>query len=224
MSHYYGLHFILVSALLFPIEGLADEWQLKKDEEGIQVYTRSVEGFSYKAIRAEVQLQQTRLSSVVALIRNSPECPQWSATCSSATIIEWVSELENFVHTVSELPWPVKDRELVSHVIWSQDPQSLIVTMRGNAVEGKLQASQGNVRITDARIGWEVISLADGSARVTFTAHIDPTSILPGWVSNFLLVDSPFKTLQGLRERVKLEKYRQIDLDYIVEPAFVNVK
>lgn len=208
---------ILIAILLYSTHGLAADWQLKKDEGGIQVYTRSVDGYPYKAIRSVIHLQDTRLSSVVSLIRDSKECPEWSDSCSSATVIEWVNELENYVHTTTDLPWPVKDRDLISHVIWHQDPETLIVTMQGNATTGKLLEKEGIVRLTEAQVNWELTALENGSMRVVFEAHINPASLLPSWVTNMLLVDSPFNSMQGLRALVKLKLYRDVELSYIHE-------
>ena len=190
---------------------------MKKDENGIQVYTRSVDGYSYKAIRSVVHLEETRLSSVVSLIRNSKDCPGWSDSCVSATIIEWVSELENYVHTITDLPWPVQDRDLVSHVIWQQDPETLVVTMQGNATRGKLEENEGVVRLTEAQINWELTALENRVVKVVLEAHINPASLLPSWITNMLLVDSPYSSMEGLRERVKLKSYQEVELAYIHE-------
>jgi hypothetical protein len=190
---------------------------LKKDKNGIQVYTRSVDGYSYKAIRSVVHLEETRLSSVVSLIRNSKDCPGWSDSCVSATIIEWVSELENYVHTITDLPWPVQDRDMVSHVIWQQDPETLVVTMQGNATRGKLEENEGVVRLTEAQINWELTALENSVVKVVLEAHINPASLLPSWITNMLLVDSPYSSMVGLRERVKLKSYQEVELAYIHE-------
>ncbi|MFT4815026.1 MAG: hypothetical protein ACI80L_001469 [Pseudohongiellaceae bacterium] len=190
---------------------------MKKDKNGIQVYTRSVDGYSYKAIRSVVHLEETRLSSVVSLIRNSKDCPGWSDSCVSATIIEWVSELENYVHTITDLPWPVQDRDMVSHVIWQQDPETLVVTMQGNATRGKLEENEGVVRLTEAQINWELTALENSVVKVVLEAHINPASLLPSWITNMLLVDSPYSSMVGLRERVKLKSYQEVELAYIHE-------
>ena len=208
---------ILIAILTYSTQGFAAEWDLKKDENGIQIYTRSVDGYPYKAIRSVVQLEATRLSSVVSLIRDSKECPEWSDSCASATIIEWVSELENYVHTITDLPWPVKDRDLVSHVIWHQDPETLVVTMQGRAAIGKLEENEGIVRLTEAQVNWELTALENGSVNVVLEAHINPASLLPGWITNMLLVDSPYNSMEGLRKRVKLKLYQEVELAYIHE-------
>ncbi len=208
-------HCIIIAILAYSAPGFAADWELKKDKNGIQVFTRSVDGYPYKAIRSVVHLEATRLSSVVALIRNSEDCPEWSDSCESARVIEWVSELENYVHTITHLPWPVKDRDLVSHVIWQQDPETLVVTMQGNATRGKLEESEGMVRLTEARVNWEMTALEDGSLKVVFEAHINPSGLLPNWITNMLLVDSPYNSMEGLRQRVKLELYQGVELSYI---------
>ncbi len=218
-NRYKNTCYLLAIFMSYCATSAAQEWQLMKDDDGIQIYTRIVEGYSYKAVRSDIVLSDTRLSSVVAVIRDSKECPQWSVVCKSANIIESVSEQENYVHTLSDLPWPARDRDVVSHVIWKQDPDTLIVTMTGEATTDKLPVSQGIVRLTEANIHWQLQSLAGGSTSVEFTAHINPASIFPNWITNMLLVDSPFQTLQGLRQQVKLKRYAEAELAYIEEPV-----
>jgi hypothetical protein len=208
---------ILLAILIYSAPGFAAQWELNKDENGIQVYTRSVDGYAYKAVRSVIHLQATKLSSVVSLIRNSKDCPQWSDSCASATIIEWVSELENYVHTITDMPWPVRDRDLVSHVIWRQDPETLVVTMQGNATTDKLEENDGIVRLTAAQVNWQLTPLENSSVKVVLEAHINPASLLPSWITNRLLVDSPYNSMEGLRQRVKHELYQAVSLSYIRE-------
>ena len=111
----------------------------------------------------------------------------------------------------------MSDRDLVSHVIWHQDPETLVVTMQGNATIGKLEESEGIVRLTEAQVNWELTALENGSVKVVLEAHINPASLLPSWVTNMLLVDSPYNSMKGLRQRVKLELYQGVELSYIHE-------
>lgn len=208
----------MLALLLFPRLCLADDWELIRDKDGIQVSTRSVEGYSYKAVRSTVVLENTRISSVVALIRNSSECAEWSDSCKSATIIEWVNDQENYVHTVTDLPWPVKDRDVVSHVVWSQNPDTLTVSMSGDATVGRLATSDNIVRVTESHISWDLVPATNGVTTVTLSAHVNPTSVMPKWITNRLIIESPFQTMKGLRSRVQLEKYRQAESDFITEP------
>ena len=115
------------------------------------------------------------------------------------------------------MPWPVTDRDLVSHVIWRQNPETLVVTMQGNATTDKLEESDGIVRLTAAQVNWQLTALENSSVKVVLEAHINPASLLPSWITNRLLVDSPYNSMEGLRQRVKHELYQAVSLSYIRE-------
>ena len=59
------------------VDGIAYEWELKRDKSEIKVFTSSVEGSGFKAVRAEM-LIPARLSSLVALVSDSEACPTWA--------------------------------------------------------------------------------------------------------------------------------------------------
>lgn len=68
---------IVVSAFINSIAfAAASEWQLKKNDEGISVYTKKVEGSPYKAVKPEVIAEDMRLSALAALIMNAEACPR----------------------------------------------------------------------------------------------------------------------------------------------------
>jgi len=87
--------------------------------------------------------------------------------------------------------------------------------MLGSATKGKLKENEGIVRLTEAQISWELTSLENGSLKVVLEAHINPTSLIPNWITNLLLVNAPFNSMEGLRELIKLEVYQQVELSYI---------
>jgi hypothetical protein len=61
--------------------------------------------------------------------------------------------------------------------------------------------------------------LSDGRVEISNQAHVDPASPLPGWVTNMLLVDTPFVTMQGFVAEIKKPEYRDASLSFIMEPS-----
>ncbi|MCG8432457.1 MAG: START domain-containing protein, partial [Gammaproteobacteria bacterium] len=123
---------LLVSVLsLFPLLTNAaaeeDGWELKRDREGIQVYTRDVEGSPYDEVRTVTIADDVRLTSFVALIADAEACPDWADRCAESYVVDQVSDTEVYVYTHNDMPFPVRDRDVVSHVIWTQDAETLIV-------------------------------------------------------------------------------------------------
>ena len=196
-------------ALLALLPGLAwaeAEWELKKDDDGIQVLTRAVDGSRFKAVRATMTVT-TDLSALVALVRDTDACAEWAHLCKSAAEHEVVSETELYVYTHNDLPWPVSDRDALAHVIWAKDPATGAVTMRARAVgESDLGKRRGIVRLTDALTSW-TFRPVEGGIRVISDAHVDPGGPLPAWITNLLLVDAPFQTMTRMRALADSGRY-----------------
>lgn len=212
---------ILLTAGLWKTSISASEeqgWELQRDRAGIQVYTRKVPGSPYDAVRAVTILNGISLSSLVALLQDVPACADWADRCAEAYVLEEVNDRELYVYTHNDMPFPVSDRDVVSHALWEQDPQTLIVQMNSTAVSGRMDAVRGRLRLTEAQANWTFRPLADGNVEVSNEAHIDPGSALPGWVTNMLLVDTPFVTMEAFVEEVKKTEYQGVEISFVQEP------
>ena len=85
----------LLCAALFvtPARASAQEadWQLRKEQGGIRVFTREQQGSNFAAVRAEMILEDVRLSSLVALIDDPSACALLEARCAASYTVERVS-------------------------------------------------------------------------------------------------------------------------------------
>lgn len=199
----------------------ADEeeaWELQREEHGIQVHTRSVEGSPYDAVRTSTRLEDVRLSSLVALIEDAPACTKWADSCAESYLVERISESESLVYTHNDMPFPVKDRDVLAQVKWTQNFMSLRVEMNSFATVGKMAHKRGRLRLTEAMAKWTFAPQADGSVLVSNEAHINPGSALPGWITNMLLIDAPFETMSSFVDEVRNPKYADAQLSFIHEP------
>lgn len=65
------LHQVLALVFITVFSNIAvsqEDWSLRKDRGGVQVYTSSVEGSPYKAVKSVERVTDTRLSLIAALI------------------------------------------------------------------------------------------------------------------------------------------------------------
>lgn len=209
---------ITVMLLIGSIANAQQEWDLKRDREGIQVYTRSVAGSPHDEVRAEAIVQGVRLSALVALVMDADACAEWADRCAESYVVDEISDTEALVYTHNDLPFPVKDRDVVSHARWEQDPETFTVRMVSEAVSGHVEEQQGRHRLTEALVSWHFEPLEDGRIRVINQAHINPGSNLPGWITNMLLVDTPFETMQSFLEEVRSPQYAQATISFVTEP------
>ncbi len=209
------IHILFVAGLSVSNGHAEAEWEQKRDREGIQVFTRNVEGSPYDAVRSTTIVENIRLSSLAALIEDVEACPDWADRCAESYVVERISDVESYVYTHNDMPFPVKDRDVVAHVVWTQEPDSLAVEMNSQAVAGKIEEVSGRLRLQNAIAKWRFEPLADGQVRVINEAHIDPGSSLPGWVTNMLLIDTPFETMKSFVAAVVMPEYRDARLSFI---------
>ena len=194
-------------------------WELRRDRHGIQVHTRLVSGSPCDAVRTTTKLDSVRLSALVALIEDGEACPDWADRCADSYLLDRLSDTESRVYTHNHMPFPVKDRDVLAHVTWTQDAQTLAVAMNSVATVDRMDEVSGRLRLKKAMASWHFILLADGSVSISNEAHIDPGSALPGWLTNMLLIEAPFETMKAFVAEVRNPKYQDAQLSFVQEPA-----
>jgi hypothetical protein len=141
------------SSYLFAADGQG--WELQRDKDGIQVHTRPVEGSPYDTVLTTTRMTDVRLSSLVALIENTPACKDWADSCAESYLVERISESESLVYTQNDMPFPVKDRDVVAQVKWTKDAATFEVVMNSVATVGNMDDVSGRLRLTEAVASWD---------------------------------------------------------------------
>jgi hypothetical protein len=198
------------------------DWELARDRDGIAVYTKPVAGSKFKAVKSTMTVQAT-LSELVALVRDSAACSEWADLCKKAEVVESVSETELYVYTYNDLPWPVSDRDAIAHIIWAQEPEHGTVTMTASLVDGntpstKVPEVRKAIRLKYGKTSWEFKPLSAGRVAVTSRAHVDPEGATPAWLTNRLLVGSPYDTMLAMRKIIGTGRYRGAKFGFLSEP------
>ena len=220
---YYLLISILILAGNFVTAQTSDqqkekayEWQLKRDKDDIQIYTRKVEGSKFKQVKGVMSIP-ARLSSLVSLVKDNEACPEWAEMCKVSKIHELKSDTDMLIYVLNDIPWPVTDRDVLAQVNWTQDSQSLAVKMTSVATRDILPENKGIIRLVDAKSSWEFIPKESGVVEIVNMAHIDPNGPTPAWVTNMMLVDAPFKTLQNMRKMIASGRYDNAQESFVTE-------
>jgi hypothetical protein len=182
------------------------DWQLKQDKHGIKVYTVAVKGSKYRAIQSSVLIDAS-LHSIIALIRDSTACSKWADMCKHSEVHQNVSNSEYYIYTYNNLPFPIKDRDILAHVQWKIDPQNSVLSMRSSATSGVKDINPKAVRLTHAVAKWQFTEQDDGSVLVENIAHVEPNGPIPAWISNRLMISSPYRTLLRMRRLAESGAY-----------------
>lgn len=197
----------------------ADEadWEKAHEEDGIQVYLRDVPGSKFKEYRA-VMYVEASLSCLVSLVEDKEAAPQWLHYCQEARTLTRESDLVSYTYSVSGLPWPIRDRDMVFVNRLVQDDDTKAVTIFSEAVPDYVPEEPKLVRIRELRGFWQFTPQEDGGVEVVYQLHSEPGGGLPGWLANLGVVQQPLNTLKKMREYAKRSEYQTATLSYIQEP------
>ena len=217
-KHVFCFIALVVMFVSFSANGQIDrdryQWKLKKDSSGVQVFTAKVPNSKHLAVSA-VTVIDAQAESVAAMIMDLPNCSQWAPLCKKAYVQERVSATENYVYSLNNIPFPGVDRDAVTHVFWSKDEATGVISMESSAVDDNRVAKvKGVIRIKHAVAKWRLTPQANGMLLIESYAHVNPASSMPKWLLNRLLVGSPHKTMKNIRKRMEEGLYQGAQLPF----------
>ncbi len=195
---------LFISTMLLAATSLnSSSWELKKDNDGIKVYVRSVEGSSFKEYKGETVLKNTTLTKVLDVIFDIENYDKLFPDVSKQKVVKQISKYHNIHYVKISTPWPVSDRDNVSELeaTVSEDGKSakIIVNARPDMVE----KNKDLVRISGGKGHWELKENSDNSVSVVYQYHGNPGGSIPYWLANSFVVSHPFETLENLHKRVE---------------------
>jgi len=141
-------------------------------------------------------------------------CQNWVAMCKLARTEKRISVTQSYVYTVNDLPFPVRDRDMLNHVIWRKDPETGAVSMDSRATKGLIPKKGYIVRINEAVSQWYFTPQDNGIVLVESFAHVNPNGPVPAWVLNRLLVGTPYRSMKRIREIIKAGGYADAQHDF----------
>jgi hypothetical protein len=105
------------------------DWQLKKYESGIAIYSRKTINSNFRELKS-VAYVKTSLSSIVALIDDWDTYTQWVYKCGESKTLKKISNTELIHYQTVVAPWPVENRDFVVNVKFAQDEKTKTVTIK----------------------------------------------------------------------------------------------
>jgi len=207
------LLFILLLPGLLPASAQTD-WKLNTESDGIKVYTSIFPGSKIKAVKVECEFKASP-SQFVAVLMDIKGSPEWLYHTKFCTVVKQVSPSELYYYSEVSLPWPAQNRDFVSHLSVSQNPETKLITIDGPAVPGFVPLKDGIVRVDHSGSQWLVTPLSNGWVSVKYTLHVDPGGALPAWLVNMFAAEGPVQIFKKLKLQLQKPLYKNAVLPYI---------
>jgi ribosome-associated toxin RatA of RatAB toxin-antitoxin module len=191
------IELLLTVMLLFPIQ---EEWELKKDKNGIQVYTKGSENVTIKSFRG-VTVLDASAEQILAVIQDLENYPRWLDRCEYGEILEKVSSETYYIHTKMAMPFPVKNRDVVQFIEVIKSENNILIYIK--STPNFIKEEEDYVRIPFSDGKWSLTPTDSGATKVEIISTSDPGGSIPDWVVNMMIVSTPFNMLENLQEYVK---------------------
>jgi hypothetical protein len=189
-------------------------WQLRKDQDGIRIYSRTTDSSRCDELKVETILPG-QLSSLVAIILDFGNYPNWSFNNERASVLKKVSPSELYFYSLIHSPWPASDRDLIIHLHIRQDSSTRRLYISADENANYLPEKKGIVRVPMSVEHWIVTPLPGDQMKITYELRLDPGASAPAWLVNMFSAKGPFETFGHLREQLLRPAYHDAALSFI---------
>lgn len=176
-------------------------WELKKDKEGIKVYMKEDSESDFKEFKA-VCVSGFSMLKFLGPIRDVERYPEWQEI-KEVKILEMVNENDAIIWLHYDMPWPVWDRDMIVQTKCEIDTVGGYVNYSFYGIPDHIAEKEGIVRVPAVSGTWTLKRTENGQTEVIHSMSINPGGSLPSWVVNIFAVDAPYLALKNIQERVK---------------------
>ena len=175
------------------------DWKLRKEKDGIKIYTRNNGNSAIKEFKAITSFN-TDISQLVKIINDVEKYPAWLANCESSKIYKKINETTRIDYLKTSVPWPLDDRDAVLKFIIIKDTEEHFeATM--NSVPGAIPEKEDFVRIKKAKGKWIFKKSDKEMVEITYQFYGDPEGNIPTAIINLFIVSGPYKTLLNIKNQ-----------------------
>ena len=181
-------------------------WELKKDEDGIQVFTRKAAKGNIKELRVLCELDATK-AQLINTLENIQDYNSWVYSNKKSTILKMITPQNIIYYTQSHLPWPIRDRDLVVELNITPTPE--VLNVKAKSLPDYLPKNVNYIRVPYSLAIWKVTQAPNNKLKVDYTFSVDPGGSIPSWLINATLTIGPYNSFAKLREILKAQKGQQ---------------
>jgi hypothetical protein len=191
---------IFFSVIISSIAQSAD-CDLKRDDEGIKVYTCKTGNEKLKSLRAEFDIKNTTFGELKVFLWNVNNYVSWQYnTLESEQTSENAQEDEMVFHSIIHAPWPLQNRELLARTKVVNEGKADYFFMR--SIPYDVPKKEGLTRVALFDASWTVVSEGT-NLKVVYSLRIDPGGAVPPWLVNLAMAEGPYLSFKKLKAQLE---------------------
>lgn len=173
--------------------------QLKRDENGIRIYTCKEDGRSLKTVKVHLKLPGT-LREYKKNLFAVEDYKAWHYRVIEPVLLEKIDSNSFLYYTKVDAPWPISDRDLVLKVTVKHLPmlEQMEVIMQNQS--DVVQVKDDLIRVPYSYSRMILTQSSPNEITVDYDINLDPGGSLPSWVINMFCTQGPFETFSNLKK------------------------
>lgn len=180
----------------------AQSWEFAKEKNGVRLYTCKEAGKSLKSYRGVADIHAPA-DKIFTMIEDVNHTDWWDKNLNEIKVLKYEKNKSARYYLVYDLPWPVTDRDLCVDVKVDYNPATGDGRITALPLPGLLPEVPGKIRIQEYRQTWTVMATNKDVTHVMLEGFVDPAGDIPDWLCNMLIVDSPFKVISAVKDRME---------------------
>lgn len=204
--------------ILFSFAVFAKDPKLEKQgwvhitrKDRIDVYTKEAKESEIQYLRA-VGTVTASVEKICAIMRNVEHASEWTPNLIERSYVENISDTEAILYDVTDMPWPVKDREMVLHhqLGLTDDKKFLVLNFKSvDRADAKRNEDFVRAKVVFGEIKFRPSE--DGKeTQIEMKILVDPMGAIPKWLVNLLQVSIPYDFLMSLNEYAEKTEFKPL--------------
>lgn len=175
---------------------------LKKEKDGIKVYTCLTENSEFKTVKAEFILDAT-IDQYIDNVLDVASYHEWHYRSVNPRLLKKISDRELIYYTQVSAPWPVSNRDLILRLNLSIDGITKVLTATLECIPDYLPGVENVVRVPKSYSKMTFTPIKESKIKVDYSIHVDPGGQIPAWIANMFSTQGPYETFKNLKDRLE---------------------
>jgi len=181
----------------------AQSWEFIKEREGIKIYTRAEPGTSLKAFKGVMEIRSS-MEMIGTIIGNVKNFDWWDDDIRNIDVLAFEENSYSQYYLIYDVPWPLQDRDLCVDARITIDPVTGKKTILARPLFDRVPEVDGIIRIKNYWQQWMIEPLGNQRYRLTLEGFVDPGGIVPAWLYNMIITDTPLNLMREVKTRVEI--------------------
>lgn len=191
-------------------------WEMVEESDDISVYVKKAEGTGLKDVKIKGRIKCS-MAEIVKALEDIETQKEWVKSTIDARYVEKDRADHFFFYISTDMPYPVKDRDVVIEYNRLQDSITKIVSIDYKGVPTKLPDTDGFVRIPQFQASYTLKPDTNGIINLEYLLKVDVGGSMPKWIVNLAITKGPIDTIESLFELIKSGHYKGVTVKGVSE-------